>query len=144
MELRKFTTKRSRGRTVLMSAAALLTTIALGSPGCKTADLEAYCEEVASCEGLNGKDTEACVVVQETREYVDCDIGCGDEHAEYYDCILDKGSCRTEASGQPCQTSDDCFGGQCTTNMVCETKRFTVEGDDCKAVREAYQSCSFN
>lgn len=132
-------------KPALISAAALFLLMGVAAPGCNTADLQAYCEEVGSCEGYNAKDIEACVVIQESREYVDCDLGCGDEHVAYYDCLLEKGSCMTEGQGNPCATNDDCNGfGQCGASMQCELRRFTLSGDDCKAEREAYQSCSFN
>ncbi len=84
---------------------ALLGAIAVSVSGCDGADLQAYCDEVSSCENLNEKDTEACVVAQEAAQSIDSEYGCRDEHTLYYDCLLEKGSCQAELSGVPCQTS---------------------------------------
>ena len=132
---------RLKATTLVMFA---VTTLVVTSSGCDTADLQAYCEEVSACQGLNDKDTEACVVIQETREYIDADIGCADEHATYYDCLLAKGTCNGQPIGVGCQDNADCAVGVCTSDMVCEITQFTVENDDCRTEQRAYNNCSFN
>jgi hypothetical protein len=133
-----------RPKRVLLTATLLSLTLAVGASGCDGPDLQAYCEEVSSCENLNDKDTEACVVLQEALESINSDLGCSDEHTAYYDCLLEKGKCSTQDIGGGCQTNEDCPVGECTTDMTCQSKRFGLEDDDdCKAEREAYNNCSF-
>lgn len=128
-----------RAASVFAMATALA--VALGAPGCNDADLQTYCEERESCRGGNEQDIDACVVASETEEYIVSDIGCSDEYVAYFDCLLEKGSCRTVGQGQNCNTDEDCFGGQCSSNNVCETKDFGLEGEDCEVEQRAYSRC---
>jgi hypothetical protein len=130
-----------RSRRALGAFWGVVLAVAVGAPGCNTADLQTLCEKQASCRGGSDKDIEACVVASESQETLIDDVGCSDEFVTYSDCLLDKGTCEVLAQGNPCQSHADCNGGQCTTANICEVKVFRVEGDGCDMEENAFQRC---
>lgn len=121
---------------------------ALAAQGCGGPDIQAICEAQEGCYGGNEKDIEACVIALEARADAADALGCSDEFDESYACFEENASCRSEPTGQPCTTTDECGfagSGAACVNGECQSKYYGFdpqsETNPCEAESNAFQSC---
>jgi hypothetical protein len=120
---------------------------ALASLGCGGPNIDAICQEQEDCFGGNEQDLEACVIGLEAIADAADEIGCGDEFDAMYECVEAEASCRSESTGQPCMTSDECGGDSDVTcsGGECRYKYYGLdtegESPPCEAESNAWGRC---
>ena len=114
----------------------------LGAAACGP-DFEAYCDEREACLGGNEADIEACVAYYDGASDAASDLGCSDEFDEYFECASGASECRTQSTGMPCTTDENCGTSMAHCNAgQCEYKNYGVADDEaCKAEDNAWEHC---